>query len=106
MVFALSEDRGGARRCPRSPDSLLSAALGKGIRAMAGEHSRLVYQPADLVGTSDSSLVSEAEVRGRDSEIGNLRRTRAAAGSRQLDPGGRHTRHLVLIVALGLRDNG
>ena len=38
----------------------LSSALGKGLCAMAGEHSGLVHQPAGLVGASDPGLVSKA----------------------------------------------
>ena len=61
MVFALSENEGSARRGARPSDSVLSPALGKGLRAMAGEHSGLVHQPPDLVGPSDSGVVSKPE---------------------------------------------
>ena len=50
---------GSARGRARSFDPLLSRALGKGLRAMAGEHSGLVHQPPDLVGPSHSGLVSK-----------------------------------------------
>ena len=39
-------------------DPLLSCALGKGLRPMAREHSRLVHQSPGLVGPSHSGLVS------------------------------------------------
>ncbi len=56
MVPALSENRGSACRGARSSHPLLSRALGKGLRAMAGEHSGLVHQPAGLVGPSHSGV--------------------------------------------------
>ena len=39
-------------------------ALGKSLRAMAGEHSGLVHQPPDLVGPSDTGVVSKDRNRG------------------------------------------
>ena len=47
------------------------SALGKSLRAVAGEHSGLVHQPPGLVGTSDSGVVPEAksEIRNPKSEI-------------------------------------
>src|SRR4030095_13054287 len=66
MVPAISKNKRGAGRGARSPDPLLSAALGESLRAMAGEHSRLVHQPAGLVGASDTGLVPEIpNCRGR-----------------------------------------
>ena len=59
MVPALSENKRSAGCRARSSDPLLSSALGKSLRAMAGEHSGLVHQPPDLVGPSDTGLVPE-----------------------------------------------
>ena len=77
MVSALSEDEGSARGRARSSHPFLSGALGKSLRAMAGEHSGLVHQPAGLVGTPHSGLVL-AKPRIRKFQIpkadGNLRR--------------------------------
>ena len=41
-------------------------ALGEGLRAVAGEHSGLVHQPAGLVGPPHSGLVSEARTKSED----------------------------------------
>src|SRR5689334_18699317 len=95
MVFAISQDEGSARRGARSPDSLLPASLGESLRAMAGKHSRLVHQPADLVGSPDPGVVSGRRNR-RPTRISRL----------GLAAGPRHARYLVLVVALGLRDDG
>ena len=70
--LALSENEGSARRRARSSHPLLSRALGKGLRAMAGEHSGLVHQPAGLVGTPDTGVVSE--ISNSKFQIPNLRR--------------------------------
>src|SRR5438132_1203730 len=120
MVSALSKDGGGARGSARSSDSFLSRALGKSLRTMAGKHSGLVYQPSDLVGTSDTGLVPKTEIRGQPpaqrglrpggrSEVRcfrNLCRHRAATESGELGPGFRHPRHLVFVLALGLPNDG
>ena len=71
MVSPLSENEGSARRRTRSSYSLLSRALGKGLRAVAGKHPGLVHQPSGLVGTRDTSLVSE--IRNSKFQIPNLR---------------------------------
>src|SRR3954452_10868709 len=102
MVFALPENEGSARCGARASDSVLSPALGKGLRAMAGKHSGLVHQPPDLVGAPDTGMVPQAEVRGRRSEVGGLCRIRAAGGRGELGTGPGHARYLVLVLALGL----
>src|SRR6266542_3681398 len=57
MVPALSKNKRGSGCGARSPDPILSPALGESLRAMAGEYSRLVHQPAGVVGTPDTCLV-------------------------------------------------
>src|SRR5439155_20771637 len=69
MVFALSENEGGARRGARSSYPLLSDALGKSLRPMAGKHSGLVHQPPGLVGPSNTGRVPKSEVRSRRQEV-------------------------------------
>src|SRR3954463_9271708 len=100
MVFALPENAGGARRGARSPDPVLSPALGESLCAMAGEHSGLVHQPPDLVGTSHTGVVPE--IPSSKSQIPkrreHLRRRRDAAGSGELAAGSRHARYLVLVL--------
>src|SRR5438874_13259419 len=71
MVSAVSEDERSACRRARTLDSVLSGALGKSLRAMAGEHSGLVHQPAGVVGAPHTGMVCEREVRGRRSEVRN-----------------------------------
>src|SRR5216110_2387916 len=102
MVPALSKNQRSTRRRARSSDPLLSRALGKSLRPMAGEHSRLVHQPAGVVGTSHPGLVPEAKIRNPKSEIRNLCWRRAAARSRELGPRSRYARYMVFIVAMGL----
>src|SRR5207237_2924582 len=86
---------GSAPRRPPTFDPLLSGALGEGLWTMAREHSGLVYQPANLVGSSNSGVVPRRR---------GTRPNRIAW--RRLDARSRHARYLVLIVALGLRDDG
>src|SRR5260370_237865 len=120
MVLALPENEGSTSGRKKTSHPFLSQALGKSLRAMVGEHSGLVHQPPGLVGTSDSSVVPESEnCRGgcvgrepkESSRHGchyrrNLRRYRAAEGSAELATGRRHTRYLVFILDVGLRDDG
>src|SRR5205807_2392264 len=107
MVFEISENQRNAGGGEATPDPLLSAALGKSLRAVDQEHSGLVHQPAGLVGTSDSGMVPpESEVRGQRSEVRNLCWIEAAEGPGELGSGQRHPRHLVFVMALGLRDDG
>ena len=88
MVSALSENEGSARRGARSSDSFLSRALGKGLRAMAREHSGLVHQPAGLVGPSHSGVVPETGDRrarrpeSEDIYVGSNRRSMRKIGRR------------------------
>src|SRR2546423_11976375 len=102
MVSALSKDEGSARGRARTLDSVLSGALGKSLRAMAGEHSGLVHQPASLVGASNTGVVSAAEVRGQRSEGRDLRRHRAARRPGELDARSGHARYLVFVVVVGV----
>src|SRR6185503_4881889 len=69
MVPALPENKRSAGSRPRSPHSFLSSALGKSLRAVAREHSRLVHQPTGLVGTPDTGVVPQGEIRNPKSEI-------------------------------------
>src|SRR5712692_6937165 len=106
MVPALSENKRSARGRKKTSHPLLSRALGKSLRAMAREHSGLVHQPPGLVGTSDSGLVFETGNRKAESgEQKYLCRHRTTARSGQLDARSRHARHLVFVVALGLRND-
>ena len=62
--------------------------LGKGLRAMAGEHSGLVHQPAGLVGASHTGVVSQKQ----RSEMQQIRSQkfmshRASGRSGELDAG-------------------
>src|SRR5436309_16133074 len=100
MVSAVSEDGRSARGRARTLDSVQSGALGKSLRAMAGEHSGLVHQPAGVVGASHTGLVPE--IPNFRSQISDLRRHRAAGRGRELAAGCRHARYLVLVLALGL----
>ena len=64
--------------------------LGKSLRAMAGEYSGLVHQPASLVGASHTGVVSEAEIGGQRSEnqkfmLGSSRRTIRRIGEQDED---------------------
>src|SRR5205823_8802459 len=61
MVSALSKNKRGARCRARPFDPFFPAALGEGLCSMAGEHSGLVHQPADLVGPPDPGLVPGRE---------------------------------------------
>ena len=93
MVSALSENRGSARRGARASHPLFSRALGEGLRAVAGEHSGLVHQPAGLVGPSDSGLVPGRLRRGASlpaCEILTLKRASGTLALRSSDsiPGG------------------
>src|SRR5712675_1028022 len=65
----------------RTFDSVLSGTLGKSLRAMAGEYSGLVHQPASLVGASHTGVVSEAEIGGQRSGVRNLCWDRASGRS-------------------------
>ena len=105
MVFALSENEGSARGGARSSDPFLSRALGKGLRAMAREHSGLVHQPPGLVGPSDSGVVSETEAESKP-ESDEIYVGLSRPVMRELDAGSGHARYLVFLVALGLRDDG
>src|SRR2546423_3384133 len=113
MVFKISQNQRSARDGETTPHSLLSEALGKSLRAVDQKHSGLVHQPPGLVGPPNSGVVpSESEVGGQkcqsgsDSEVRNLCWARAAERPRKLGAGRRHFRHLVLFVALGLRNDG
>src|SRR5215212_2650166 len=101
MVPALSKNKRGVGRGARSPDPILSAALGESLCAMAGEHSRLVHQPPGGVGTSDSCLVQRIQTcRGRYGERQYSRPDRIAG--RRMGPTSRHTRYLVFLLVMGL----
>src|ERR1051326_6668923 len=106
MVFALSKNQRSARGREATSDSFLAEALGESLRAVDQEYSGLVHQPAGLVGPSHSGVVSEAEVRSQKSEVRHLCRHQTAKGSGKLDSRRRHARHLVFIVALGVRNDG
>src|SRR6266853_295163 len=103
MVPALSENKRSARGRKKTSHPFLSEALGKSLRAMAGKHSGLVHQPPGLVGTSDTSLVSENG--NRKTETGNgkhLRRHRTARRFRELGARSGHARHVVLVLVVGV----
>src|SRR5438309_1700702 len=95
MVFALSEDERSARGRKKASHSLLPEALGESLCAMAREYSGLVHQPPGLVGTSHTSVVPQWR---------NQSSNRIAG--RRLETRRRYARHLVLVVAVGLRDDG
>src|SRR5206468_2568777 len=61
MVFALPENAGSARRRARPSHPLLPSALGKSLRAMAGEHSGLVHQSPGMVGTPDTGVYRRSQ---------------------------------------------
>src|SRR5205807_2162724 len=65
VVSAVSKDEGSARGGARAFDPIFPGALGKSLRAMAGEHSGLVHQPAGLVGASHTCVVTETRCRSR-----------------------------------------
>src|SRR5713101_6425981 len=116
MVFALPENEGSARRRAQPSRPLLSCALGKSLRAMAGEHSGLVHQPPGVVGTPDTGVVPEIKIgRGKRvacetrecSRYGCLYRREGHScadrvAGRRLDARSRHARYLVFIVAVGV----
>src|SRR5947209_19874463 len=104
MVLEISEDGRGARRGQKTSDSILSPALGKSLPAVDQEYSGLVHQPAGLVGTPHPGLVCESA--RPQIQSANLCRDQSAEGSGELDPGYRYARHLVFILAMGLRDHG
>ena len=62
------------------------SALGKGLRAMAGEHSRLVHQPSGLVGTPHTGVVPQenpnAEIPNPKFMLASSRRLIPRIGSR------------------------
>src|SRR5205085_8402235 len=95
MVFALSKNKRSARGRKKTSHPFLSPALGKSLRAMAREHSGLVHQPAGLVGASHSGVVSQ----WRNQDSNRIAR-------RGLATGRRYARHLVFVVAVGLRNDG
>src|SRR5438045_990085 len=95
MVSEISENEGGARGGQEASHPFLSPALGKSLRAMAREHSGLVHQPAGLVGASHSGVVSQ----WRNQDSNRIAR-------RGLATGRRYARHLVFVVAVGLRNDG
>src|SRR5690242_19316699 len=105
MVFALPENEGSARGGARSFDPLLPRALGKSLRPMAGEHSGLVHQPPGLVGTPNPGLVPASGK--RKPETGKQRGSRPdrITGPR-METGRGHARHMVFVVAMGVRDDG
>ncbi len=77
-------------------DPLLPATLGKGLRAMAGEHPGLVREPPGVVGPPGPGVVRAGR---RNPRAARLTRRRVGAGRG-------HARHLVQLVAVGVRDDG
>src|ERR1700746_1680138 len=108
MVFAVSENERSTHRGARTSHSLLSRALGKSLFPMAREHPRLVHQPSGLVGSPNTGLVPENSKPGcQNTKIwGYLGRHRSTERFGELDARWGYARHLVLIVALGIRDDG
>src|ERR1700730_7030785 len=101
MVPALSKNNGNARRRARSSHSFLSRALGKGLRAMAREYSRLVHQPPGLVGPPHTGMVPESGK--RKPKTGKQKHSRAdRIAGRRMEARRGHARHLVFVLALGL----
>src|SRR5437660_12348806 len=95
MVHEISERQSGSRSRAAGRDALFSGALGESLRSLDGQSAGLVYQPAALVGTSNSGLVSgrRGQVPGRFARTGLEARFGCA-------------RYLVFIVALAVRDDG
>src|SRR5882762_10241553 len=108
MVSALPKNERSARTGARPSYPVLSRALGKSLRAMAGEHPRLVHQPPGVVGTPRTGVVPE--IPNPKSQIPNrwgcLCRHQSTDRSGKLGPRSRHSRHMVFVVAMGVRDDG
>ena len=112
VVAALSARRGGQGGGARRPHQVPSGALVQGLPALAREHPGLVHQPPALVGPSHSRLVSQ---RARPREAHRGRSPRSGQGacvarrprrSAELGAGGGRARHVGLVLALAVRDDG
>jgi valyl-tRNA synthetase len=91
----------GAGRVARRAGPLHAGPLDEGLRALAGEHPRLVHLPAALVGPPHPGLVLPADGCGESSSRARTRPLSACGGTGAGAGPGR-ARHVVLVVAVAV----